>query len=192
MSAARSELEPLASGDSRYVDISGGRSTIDLGMMRVSLGDFDARQDRFAKITFAGHRGCGKSTELLRLENDLAGRFTALHFFATEDEIIADYDYSELFLDLVDELVRKFQREKVPLDERLVEDISTWFAEVTLDEVETVKKDIEVSTEAEIEGEARRFLAERRLAGEAQIDDRRQSTNGAGRSGRSSSETRSN
>ena len=144
------QIEPLASGDSRYADISGGRSTIDLRMMRVSLEDFDAQQDRFAKITFAGHRGCGKSTELLRLENELAGRFTALHFFATEDEIIADYDFSELFLDLVDELVRKFHDEKVPLNARLAEDISMWFAEVTLDEVEKIKKDIEVTTEAEL------------------------------------------
>lgn len=144
------ELQPLTSGDSRYVDMSEGRSTIDLGMMRSSLEDFDARQGRFAKFTFTGHRGCGKSTELLRLENDLAGRFTTLHFFATEDEIIGDYDYAEMFLDLVDELVRKFQEDKIPLDERLAEDISTWFAEVTLGEVETVKKEIELSTEAEL------------------------------------------
>jgi hypothetical protein len=144
------ELEPLASGDSRYVDMSDGRSTIDLGWMRTSLEDFAAQQGRFAKFTFTGHRGCGKSTELLRLENELAGRFTSLHFFATEDEIIADYDYAELFLDLVDELVRKFQQEKIPLDERLVQDISTWFAEVTLGEVETVKKEINLSTEAEL------------------------------------------
>jgi hypothetical protein len=144
------ELQPLASGDSRYVDMSEGRSTIDLGMMRASLENFDAQQGRFAKVTFTGHRGCGKSTELLRLENDLAGRFTALHFFATEDEIIGDYDYAELFLDLVDALVRKFQEDEIPLDERLAEDISTWFAEVTLGEVETIKKEIELSTAAEL------------------------------------------
>ena len=144
------ELQPLSSGDSRYTDMSEGRSTIDLGMMRVSLEDFDAEQGRFAKFTFTGHRGCGKSTELLRLEDELAGRFTTLHFFATEDEIIGDYDYPELFLDLVEELVRKFQVENVPLNTELAEDISTWFAEVTLDEVETIKKEIELSTDAEV------------------------------------------
>ena len=144
------ELQPLASGDSRYVDISGGRSTIDLGMMRSSLEDFDAQRDQFAKITFTGHRGCGKSTELLRLENDLAGQFTALHFFATEDEIIGDYDYAELFLDLVEALVRKFKEDEVSLNARLAEDISTWFAEVTLGEVEKIKKKIELSTDAEL------------------------------------------
>ncbi len=143
------ELRPLASGDSRYVDISEGRSTIDLGMMQSELERYDAQQSRFAKITFTGHRGCGKSTELLRLENDLAGRFTTLHFFATEDEIFADYDYAELFLDLVDELLRKFQAEKVPLDERLARDVATWFAEVTLGDVESVKKDVELNTEAD-------------------------------------------
>jgi ABC-type transport system involved in cytochrome bd biosynthesis fused ATPase/permease subunit len=64
------ELEPLKSGDSRYVEMSKGRSTIDLGMMREALEDFDAQHGQFAKIAFTGHRGCGKSTELLRLENE--------------------------------------------------------------------------------------------------------------------------
>src|SRR5437764_14562759 len=103
------QLQPLPSDDPRYVDMSQGRLTIDMKLMRVCLEDFDARENRFAKIAFTGHRGCGKSTELLRLEHDLANRFTALHFFATEDEIIADYDYAELFLDVTNELICRFQ-----------------------------------------------------------------------------------
>ncbi len=118
------QLQPLPSGDPRYVDLSDGRRTDELKMLGACLDDFDASQNRFAKIAFTGHRGCGKSTELLRLEQNLAGRFTALHFFATEDEIIADYDYSELILDLVDELIRKFQEWKLPLDHRLAEDVA--------------------------------------------------------------------
>lgn len=87
------ELQPLKSGDSRYVDMSEGRNTTDLRSMRVSLKDFDAKENQFAKFTFTGHRGCGKSTALLRLEAELTGRFTTLHFYATEDEIITAYDY---------------------------------------------------------------------------------------------------
>jgi hypothetical protein len=143
------QLQPLESGDPRYVDLSGGRRTDDLAEMRVCLEDFDAQENRFAKIAFTGHRGCGKSTELLRLEHDVTTRFTPLHFYATEDEIVADYDYSELILDLVHAIIARFQEWRLPLNDRLADDIATWFAEVTVGEVEKVKKEIELGVNAE-------------------------------------------
>ncbi len=143
-------VQPLPSGDERYVDMSPGRLTSALREMRENLKDFDAAQNQFAKVAFTGHRGCGKSTELLRIEHDLAGQFTALHFYATEDEIIADYDYAELFLDLTNELIRQFQEWKISLNAKLAEDIAQWFAEVTRDETEKVKSEITLDAEAEL------------------------------------------
>ena len=143
-------LQPLASGDPRYVDISKGRLDVDLAMMRNRLGDFQAESNQFAKFTFTGHAGCGKSTELLRLEHDLAGRFTALHFYATEEQVIADYGYAELFLDLSYKLIERFQEWNAPLNPDLVKDLANWFAEVTLGEVETVKKEVAANTEGRV------------------------------------------
>ena len=37
------------------------------------------------------------SPERLRLEHDLSGRFFPLHFYATEEEVLPDYDYADLF-----------------------------------------------------------------------------------------------
>lgn len=142
-------VQPLESGDRRYVDLGQGRQTDDLKLLRVCLQDHDASQNSFAKAALTGHRGCGKSTELLRLEHDLSGRFFPLHFYATEEEVLPDYDYADLFLWLTDELLRRFQADGLPLDSRLAEDVALWFARITVDDTESVKKELDLDTEAE-------------------------------------------
>ncbi len=142
-------VRPLDLGDPRYVDLSRGRRTDELKLLRICLQDHDAGKNAFAKIAFTGHRGCGKSTELLRLEHDLCAQFFPLHFYATHEEVLADYDYADLFLWLADDLVRKFHEQQIPLDPQLAEDMAMWFAQVTVEDVESVKKQVELSTEAE-------------------------------------------
>jgi hypothetical protein len=124
--------------------------------MRLSLKDHDVRDDRFAKIAFTGHRGSGKSTELLRLEHDLGDDFTSLHLYADE-ALIDDYDYTDLLLWLVDALVREFEKAGTPLDPRLADDVALWFAEVTLKQTEQVKSEIQLETEAKAEAKASLF-----------------------------------
>lgn len=148
--AAAVDLTPLESGDPRYVDISEGRGTDALKKLRLCLHDHDARANRFAKIAFTGHRGCGKSTELLRLEHEVAQRFTSLHVFA-EEALLEDYDYTDLFLWLVDELVRQFQDRNTPLNPKLVDNVVAWFAEVTLEQKDEVESKITLETEAELQ-----------------------------------------
>ena len=148
--AAVVDLTPLASGDPRYVDISEGRGTDGLKKLRLCLHDHDAEANRFAKIAFTGHRGCGKSTELLRLEHEVEKRFTSLHVFA-EEALLEDYDYTDLFLWLVDELVRQFQARDIPLNPKLVDAVAEWFAEVTLEQKDEVESKIALETEAELQ-----------------------------------------
>jgi hypothetical protein len=151
------DLQPLQSGDGRYVDISAGRGgSNDLKLLRLRLMQFDAREDRFAKFAFTGHRGCGKSTELLRLEHEVSDRFTPLHLYADE-ALLGDYDYTDLFLWLVDELVRKFEADRTPLDPRLADQVALWFAEVSLKQTDQVKSEIALETEAKAAGKASLF-----------------------------------
>ena len=142
-------VQPLESGDRRYVDLGRGRRTDDLKLLRICLQDHDADRNSFAKVALTGHRGCGKSTELLRLEHDLAHRFFPLHFYATDEEVLPDYDYADLFLWLTDELLRRFQDEGITLNPDLARDVALWFAQITVDDVETMKKQVELAAEAE-------------------------------------------
>jgi hypothetical protein len=150
--AACVTLEPLESGDPRYVDVAKGRDTKELKKLRLHLSDMDARNNHFAKVAFTGHRGCGKSTELLKLEYDLSTRFTCLHLYV-DDNLIRDCDYTDLILWLVDSLAREFANRDMPLDTGLVDDVVGWFAERTLEKVEAVKS--ELTLEAEAKGEAK-------------------------------------
>jgi hypothetical protein len=89
--------------------------------MRIHLEDQNADDNLFGKVAFVGHRGSGKSIELLRLERDLAERFTSVHLYADQDPM-GDFDYTDLLL---------------------------WFAERTLENVEKVEKEIMLEAEAE-------------------------------------------
>ena len=151
--ASAFDVQPLQFGDPRYVDITAGRDSDQLAHLRRCLLEYGEQDGRFAKIAFAGHRGSGKSTELLRLEHDLSDGFTSLHLEA-ENRLRQDYDYTFFFLWLADELARKFVDDGMPLGNKLVDDVANWFAEVTLVDLTTVKSQIEVEAEASTEGKA--------------------------------------
>jgi hypothetical protein len=142
-------IGPLGLDDDRYQDLSAGRGgSNQLGWMRECLKAYDAGADHFAKVAFTGHRGCGKTTELYRLERDVSDRFTPLHLTADE-ALLGDYDYTDLFLWLVDEVVKKFEMDETPLDHGLAEDVANWFALVTKVETDTVDSEISVGADAE-------------------------------------------
>ncbi|MFZ1416099.1 MAG: hypothetical protein WAS73_16205 [Defluviicoccus sp.] len=153
---AQTTLEPLESGDPRYVDINRGLGTRDLRRMRVCLEQSDANANRYAKIAFTGHRGCGKSTELLRMEHEISDRFTCLHLYVDET-LIRDCQYSDLLLWLAHSLVEKAEELGLRAPPGLVKDVADWFAEKTLDDVKTVKHEIELEATAEAKAGAGAF-----------------------------------
>jgi predicted AAA+ superfamily ATPase len=112
--ARQATLEPLKPGDPRYVDLSAGQETRDLRLLRQYVEDQSADDLRYALAALSGHRGCGKTTQLLRLQVDLAPRFTSIHVYADEQlQQDPELDYPDLMLWLVDELVREFDSEGI-------------------------------------------------------------------------------
>jgi hypothetical protein len=103
----------------------------------------------FSHITFAGHRGCGKSTELLRVSEVLReNRFFVVYCLANEELDITDLEYSDLLLAASKVLVGDVGQQ-FPLDEQLLEQITNWFTEITEIDTTTVKKELELKTSAE-------------------------------------------
>ncbi len=146
--AAVIDLEPLGLKDKRYENLAAGRGgSNELAELRECLKNYDASDNRFAKIAFTGHRGSGKTTELYRLEDDVSDRFTTVHFTADE-ALLGEYDYTDLFLWLVDEIVRKFEADGMPLDRQLAEQVARWFDAVTMKQTDKVTSEIKLETEA--------------------------------------------
>jgi len=145
-------LEPLDLGDKRYINLSSARGTRDL----LKLGKYlenSADNETFACAAFVGHRGSGKSTELKRLENHLADRFTSLQL-EVDQSLQLDCDYTDLLLWLVDCVVAFFAREKLPLNAAKASAVADWFAERTIETAEELKKEIATETVAEVGAKA--------------------------------------
>ncbi|HEY4688426.1 MAG TPA: hypothetical protein VIK33_03875 [Anaerolineae bacterium] len=133
---------PLPPDDPRYVDCTDVR------------GDENAILHLYHAITwanrhthqlFTGHRGCGKSTELLRLEARLeqAG-FAVLYFAADVDLDAQDLRYSDLLLAIARRVESEMRERDMPLDADLLKNIERWFAEslYTEDEWRNVQREL--------------------------------------------------
>jgi hypothetical protein len=108
--------EPLEPGDRRYVPCEGTRGEGDLiGQLTNAV----RWSDTPLHVLFAGHRGGGKSTELLRLRDALEhppegeGKFFVIYFEADyEDVDVNDVDFPDLLLAIIRQ-VGKALRERV-------------------------------------------------------------------------------
>ena len=142
------QLEPLEANDACYANLGKARSSSQLQHMRRHLLDRQQKGIPFVHVAFVGHRGGGKTTELFQLERELATEgFTPIHL-DVDPQLRRDADYPELLLWLVDTLVNEFHRRGWALDRSMVEGITRWFGERTIEADETNKKQIQLDAEA--------------------------------------------
>jgi hypothetical protein len=97
--------EPLPSGDPRYVSCDEARGGGDV--VRHIANDLQ-RSEKPQHILFAGHRGGGKSTELLRLKHFLENpledgdKFFVVHFESDSQDIdVNDADFPDILLAMI-------------------------------------------------------------------------------------------
>lgn len=89
-----------------WVDLSKARATSPVSRLKTY---FELRAPgQWLHVAFTGHRGCGKSTELLRLQGDLAQNYFVLYFEVTELLDPNDVAFSDLFLAISMKLARRF------------------------------------------------------------------------------------
>lgn len=121
---------PLASGDARYVDCTAVRGNDDttLRLFRnITWADMHTAQ------LFTGHRGCGKSTELLRLKSRLEKADFAVIYFEADDIInLEDLVYSDIMVAIAQQVHNGLVALGVGLGHDLLDDIAEWFAEKVL------------------------------------------------------------
>ena len=85
ISNAFDDLQPLQAGDPAYVDCAEVRGDTNI---LVDLGNKLLRSDRMVCQLYAGHRGGGKSTELLRLKDHLEKKGSVVVYFAADEDDI--------------------------------------------------------------------------------------------------------
>lgn len=129
---------PLRGGkdDPRYVDLSDFRGGQDLAMTiarRIQRAEL-AKPPQFYKQLVTGHGGCGKSTELLRLQHELEKQGYFVVYFDVEVELnLADLEYLDVLVTITEQVEAQLRtRLGVELDPKLSDDIAMWFAKVVL------------------------------------------------------------
>jgi len=104
----------------------------------------------YAHIPLAGHRGCGKSTELFRVQEAAEKEgFLVLYARVYEELTSTDVTDAELML-LISFLLERPFREKAPLESELLTHIANWFREVTKLTEEEVSYKLGVEASAEL------------------------------------------
>jgi hypothetical protein len=98
ISNAFDDLQPLQAGDPAYVNL---RSVRGDGDVLTDLGQrIELAKDKKTCQLYTGYRGVGKSTELLRLQEDLRSKGYFVVYFAADKEDIepADVEYTDVLL----------------------------------------------------------------------------------------------
>jgi hypothetical protein len=92
------------------------------------------------KFFFSGHRGCGKSTELLHLMSnpDILEKFWPINFSIREEADIIDLDFRDILLAIGGRMFREYRKIGGKLPEQLLKELNSWRGKVE-EEVKTMK-----------------------------------------------------
>lgn len=145
--------EPLSPGDPRWCDFTALR-----GGSAVIVELADTLEQRFGDIEFhqcllCGHRGSGKSTELLGLkrwadENNFLCVWIEVDLYFG----LAELQYSDLFLLAAESVEREMRKQGIELPSEKLQDVVKWFADVTTEDLEKVQSELKVEAGAEAGG----------------------------------------
>jgi hypothetical protein len=70
----------------------------------------------FDSLLFTGHRGCGKSTELRRLEQLIQSDYRVIYLDSLEELDIQDADYTDLYLVIIQQITDDLARLNLGFD----------------------------------------------------------------------------
>lgn len=143
---ASDPAKPLASDDPRYVDLTEVRGNEDVVRQ---LKETITWSDSATCQLFTGHRGCGKSTELLRLKDQLEQAEYCVIYFEADDILdLNDLVYSDLLVAIAKEVYEGLEELNIALDDALINEVTAWFNDVL--EETTATKSVGASLGAEL------------------------------------------
>ncbi|HTX91572.1 MAG TPA: hypothetical protein VMC09_10180 [Anaerolineales bacterium] len=91
------------------------------------------------KFFFSGHRGCGKSTELLHLmaNPEVQKKYWPINFSIREESDIIDLDFRDILLAIGSRMFRDYRKSGGRLPEQLLKELNGWRGKVE-EEVKTI------------------------------------------------------
>lgn len=147
-----------------YVSLAGRKDAI----AEVNMTLADRNPGQFPKLLFAGHVGCGKSSELAKIAERRQNDFQIIFIKTHEDLRVEDLEYTDLYLLLIQHIEEVLRKEDLEFDPILQKDFADWF-KVIIDETEqSLSGDLSLKAEAS-GGPTVPFLAKLLLKATTQI-----------------------
>jgi hypothetical protein len=84
------------------------------------------------KFFFSGHRGCGKSTELLHIQGhpEIQKKFWPINFSIREETDIVDIDFRDVLLAIGSRMFRTYRQAGGQIPDQLLKQLNTWRGKV--------------------------------------------------------------
>ena len=141
--------EPLIGADINryYLDLSLVRNTETIKEIATQL-DFLPPEEH-CTILFTGHRGCGKSTELRKIQQEVETEYYIVYLEADIELDINDTEYTDLYLLIIKKVADELYKLGARFDKELLNSFELWFKEITKETEKTVKQGISLRLEAE-------------------------------------------
>ncbi|MBL7813550.1 MAG: hypothetical protein JNL70_01000 [Saprospiraceae bacterium] len=87
------------------------------------------------KILFAGYRGCGKSTELNKLQFEIQTKFSVLNYSIMEESDPINLTYIELFIITMEKLFELAEKEHFDIRKEYIDSIKGWLSSKEIQEI---------------------------------------------------------
>ena len=118
--------------DSYYVDVFEGRGGNPIKSLKRQLlnkpgGDL--------QILFSGYRGCGKSTELNKLQREISGDFIVLNFSVLKELDPVNINYVELFVTTMEKLFNIVETHNIRINPQLLKSIGDWSSTAEIEKI---------------------------------------------------------
>ncbi len=131
-----------------YVPADAGRAS--LPMCKLMEQNLINEPDGSLKLLFAGHRGCGKTTELMRLQREIEEDFVTLNFSVVRELDVLNINYIELFIVAMEKLFRFVAGEKrIDVSSAYIKSIRDWLKTGEIEEISHRHLSMDVAAEVQ-------------------------------------------
>jgi len=129
-----------------YVDLSAAGNTEAIEGVSTDLdihepGEFDT-------ILFTGHRECGKSTELKRIQSQCENEYRVIYREFDWERDVNDAEYTDLYLLFIKKVADDLTELRLKFDPKILDSFEAWFKDVTKETEATVQSSVSIESEA--------------------------------------------
>jgi len=142
------DVKPLTGDDIEryYVDLSAVRNTV--AIEGVST-DLDLQEPgEFNTILFTGHRGCGKSTELKRIQSQCENEYRVIYIEFDLELDVNDAEYTDIYLLFIKKVADDLTELGLKFDPKPLESFESWFKDIIKETEATFQSSVSIETEA--------------------------------------------